>query len=849
MADFKLELYFDDPRLKMSHFGRFLIRLVFYSNYGILTTVCILALLSPIKWVFWLGVLILLFLLDFINHAGMADRSLRGELTGRVNLSKYTATASFSILEYAFDRNLLLGGNFYLYLLKKLIERKDIQDGLKRMDISLDEFRNKVEDMLKTSLGQKKEDISKKDEKENLRKEIEKILISALKQAAVSGNRYITPKDIFAALSRSESIATQQILSFFNIDSGDLENSLIFSSYYKPFRLLGGLPGSMGRFISFSRPYKIRHRIMNRAWTARPTPFTDQYSNDLTDSARSESIGFLVGHEQEYQRVVDVISRSGRPNALLIGESGVGIEAIIKHLAYKITKDDVPSQLFDKRVVELRVTDLLSGAEMTEIQTRANRIINEILAAGNIILYIPEIHNLLKMSSKLGLNAADIFLPAFNSSIFSVIGTTFPKEFGQMQENQGEFVEAFEKINVPDISTAEAMRLMVYGSLILENQFRITINFNAIKQAVLLSSKYFKDKALLVSSAELLKESLSNAKERKDKVLNGDNVIDIAQRKISIPLRQAKEAEAVKLLNLEDAIHQKFIDQEEAVTAVARALREYRSGLSRKGGPIATFLFVGPTGVGKTELSKLLAGIQFGSKDAMARFDMSEYQDKQSIFRFIGSPDGTMSGNLTDAVRKNPYSLVLLDEFEKAHPDILNIFLQVFDDGRLTDNLGRVADFTNTIIIATSNASSNLIKEGLEQGKSMAQLSDELKKKLTDYFKPELVNRFSKIVVFKSLSPIDIISIAKLLLKELARDLSDNHGIETQFSEEAVKKIAEWGYDPVFGARPLRGVVSDKIRSVLAEKILKNEIQKGALLNISLKGEELVFETKTNTNF
>jgi len=360
---------------------------------------------------------------------------------------------------------------------------------------------------------------------------------------------------------------------------------------------------------------------------------------------------------------------------------------------------------------------------------------------------------------------------------------------------------------------------------------------------VILSSKYFKGKSLLTSSEELLKESLSNVKERGEKVLNGDIILDIAQRKISIPLRQAKELEAAKLLNLENIIHQKFIDQEEAVKAVSQALREYRSGLSRRGGPIATFLFVGPTGVGKTELSKILTGIQFGSSDAMIRFDMSEYQDKQSIFKFIGSPDGTMSGNLTEAVMKKPYSLILLDEFEKAHPDILNIFLQVFDDGRLTDNFGKVADFSNTIIIATSNAASNYIKEEIELGKPMSQIRDEVKKKLTEYFKPELINRFSGIVVFKELSRDNISAVARILLNGLAKDLMDSHSMEIKFTDEAIKKISVWGYDPVFGARPLRGVISEKVRSILAEKILKNEIQKGGSLLISVKDEELVFES------
>ena len=382
---------------------------------------------------------------------------------------------------------------------------------------------------------------------------------------------------------------------------------------------------------------------------------------------------------------------------------------------------------------------------------------------------------------------------------------------------------------------------MIYGAIILEKQFKIKVTFAAVKQAVFLASKYFRDKLLPSSAEDLLKEALSDAKGKGDRVLNGDDVIDIAQRRINIPLRQAKSAEAEKLLNLESLIHKRLVDQEEAVKAVSRSLREYRSGLSRKGGPIATFLFVGPTGVGKTELSKILANIQFGSKDAMIRFDMTEYQEKQSIFRFIGSPDGTMSGSLTEAVLRKPYSLVLLDEFEKAHPNILNLFLQVFDDGRLTDNFGNIVDFQNTIIIATSNANSNFIKEQIEAGRPIAEISEQIKRKLTEYFRPELINRFSNIIVFKSLSREDTFAIADILLKDLAGEAKGNQGIELEFSGEAVRKIAEWGYDPVFGARPLRGVISDKIRSALAEKILKNEITRGSKVEVKLENDELVF--------
>ncbi|MDO8429975.1 MAG: ATP-dependent Clp protease ATP-binding subunit [bacterium] len=837
-------LYFSDPRFQMTHAGRLFLRTVFYATYGILAAACLVFLLSDIKWLFWTGVLLLLILLDRLKHFGQADRSLlRDGLKENSNLAKYITPSTFAILEYAFERALVAKGNFYLFLMRRLVDRKDIKVGLVRMDLKPEEVYNKVDELLKTSIGDEKYLGDPKEQAKNLLMEIEKILKISLGQAILADNRFIEPKDVFAALSHCDSSGVLKVLQFFNIDSGDLQNALIFSRYKDYFGWLKTLPVNLGGFVY--RPYKIRHRTMNRAWSARPTPILDQFSEDLTDYARLEQIGFLVGHEDEYDRMTDVLSRPTRPNVLLVGDPGSGKETLISHLAHQITEDDVPPELFDKRLVLLRVGSLMAGAsESGELQSRITKIIEEIVQAGNIILFIPDIHNLMKTSGRLGINAADIFLPAFASSAFSVVGATYAKEYKQSIEPQVDFSKVFEVIPVKEISIQDATRLLVYDSIILEKQFGITITFGSIKQAVILASKYFRDKLLPSSAEELLKEALSDAKDKGDKVLNIDDVIDIAQRRVSIPLRQAKDAEAKKLLNLEELIHQRLVDQGEAVRAVSRALREYRSGLSRKGGPIASFLFVGPTGVGKTELSKILANIQFGSKDSMIRFDMSEYQDKQSLFRFIGSPDGTMAGSLTEAVIQKPYSLVLLDEFEKAHPDILNIFLQVFDDGRLTDNFGKLVDFQNTIIIATSNANSNFIKEELEAGKEMSEVSENLKKKLSDYFRPELINRFSGIIVFKSLSPEDTVAVAKILLADLSGDLKESQGMDMQFSDVAVKKIAEWGYDPVFGARPLRGVISDKIRSVLAEKILKNEIERGSNILVEFSGNELIFNSR-----
>jgi len=503
-------------------------------------------------------------------------------------------------------------------------------------------------------------------------------------------------------------------------------------------------------------------------------------------------------------------------------------------------KDDVPAELFDKRLVCLNAYELVSGAQADEIAKRVNCIMNEVIDAGNIILYVPNIDNLIETSGVGSLNAIDVLLPFLISDVCPLVSTVYPKEYKRLMEPRSDFSNAFETIRVEEISEQEAIRILTYDALILENQYRLIVSFSAIKQAVILAHKYFRQKLLPASAEDLLKEAISDTSQKGNKTLMADDVLRVAQRKINIPLYKPGKAETEKLLNLEPIIHERLINQEEAVKGIATALREYRSGLSRSKGPIASFLFVGPTGVGKTELSKILATIQFGSEQMMVRFDMSEYQTEESLVRFIGSPDGKIVGGLTDSVAQKPYCLVLLDEFEKANSDILNLFLQVFDDGRLTDGLGRGSNFQNTYIIATSNAHSDIIKQSLDAGESMTNIAQYLKKKLIDFFKPELLNRFSRIVVFKELGMNEIRAIAKLNLNDLAKSLEEQ-GVFVEFSEETVNEIARLGYDPSFGARPLRGVISDEIKNVLAERILKGEVVKGEKIKIIFENSQFKF--------
>jgi ATP-dependent Clp protease ATP-binding subunit ClpC len=830
------QLYFDDPRLRMTLVGRLVVRVVTWVFYLSLLSATALFLVSDITRVRWIGIGLLLFLIDRVVHRGEADIPI-GELPtagGKVNIAKVMRPAALSFLERAFDRAAIARYDFYLELALKLWDQEDVRAVLMRLDVKPDEFKQKLEGMLPESAKEQAHD------RAGVTKEIETLVLQAFREAVAAGHNFIGPEDCFVALADVGGELIDRLFTVFSIEPGDLARAFVLTDAARAMRGVRGL-GGFARAVHHRAP----HRIMNRAWTSRPTPLLDRYSDDLTDMARESATGFLIGHEEEYTRLVTTLARPVHPNALLVGEAGIGKETIINHLAFRLTRDDVPQPLFDRRLVSLRLPELLAGAPPEELHARLQEIASEIEIAGNIILYIPDIHNLMHTSGTAYLSAADALMPIIMSDVFPVIGTSYPREFKQALEARSDIAGAFEVIQVQEISPADAEKVLAYESVLLEREYRITVSFGAIKRAVTLAKRFIRGKFLPASAEELLKSAFTEAKARGEKVLTPDRVVAVAESEVHVPIHAASEEEASSLLHLEDTIHERLVDQEEAVKAVAEAIREYRSGIARQGGPIASFLFVGPTGVGKTELAKILAKVQFGSEKDMVRFDMTEYQDKQSFFRLIGAPDGSTRGALTEAILEKPYALVLLDEFEKAFPDILNLFLQVLDDGRLTDNLGRVVDFTNTIIIATSNAHSDLINESLSKGEPMANIAEYLKSRLIDVFKPELINRFSKVVVFKDLAPDDLLKIVLLNLGELGETVKAQ-GMTLDFDPPAVKRLAGLGFDPKFGARPLRRVIDEKLRAPLAEAILSKKITRGSRVKLVLNGEEFTFEEETS---
>ena len=820
--------------------GRMLVRVISYVSYLVLIVATFVFLLErDIRPLFYFGMFLLLVLADLLIHRGEGDTPI-SELPkdghgARINLSDLMDVKAFGVTERAVDRSVITKKDFILELTGRLFEFPEIVNGLRRLDVKPEEFKAKLdalaEEPLTPAVGLSVQ--------ENYLATLGALSIGAFAAAVGAGHDFITPADLFSALPGVGNEQINRLFMLFSVEEGDLERALIFSALASRRGPLSRIPDVVGGFAMQTHRV-IPHRIMNRAWTSRPTPTLDKYAQDYTDLARQSQVGFLIGHEAEYERLVEALGRPVDPNVILIGEPGIGKEAVIKHLAYCLTKDDVPQGLFDRRLVGLQLQNLIAGAAPEDLSARMKAIADEILIAGNVILYIPDIHNLVRTSGTAYLSAADALMPIISSNQFPIIGTSYPKEFKEFIEPRSDFAALFEKVQINEISEADAEKILTYESFLLEQQSKIEVSFGAIKRAVTLAKKYMHGKFLPSSAEELIKSAIVSAERRGEKVVTPELVTTIAEEKVNIPMHEAEGDEAQRLLHMEDTIHQRIIGQDEAVKAVSQALREYRSGLTRKGGPIASFLFVGPTGVGKTELAKSLAAVQFGSEKLMVRFDMTEYQDKTSFYRFIGSPDGTVRGALTDAVFEKPYCLVLLDEFEKAYPDILNLFLQVLDDGRLTDNLGRTVDFTNTIIIATSNAHSDIINDALAKGENIADIAEYLRARLVDVLKPELLNRFSKIIIFRNLDVAQLSPIAELNTNELIAALK-LQGITLAFSPEAIAKIAKLGYEPAFGARPLRRVIDERIRSPLADALLSKKIIKGARVMCVVKDDGFDF--------
>lgn len=583
---------------------------------------------------------------------------------------------------------------------------------------------------------------------------------------------------------------------------------------------------------------------LDRAMTAIATPILDRYSRDLTRAARFGRLPFLVDRENEMKAIMRAIE-GGHSSAVLVGEHGVGKDAIIYGVASRMVEEDVPAALRDKRLVSVSVSDLVAGAEPGEIGGRLLSALDEVARSKNIVLVVENIDALYGISAG-GVDLSDMFATELQRGYFFCIATSYPSSYKKLEGHQ--LGNALERIDVKEPEGDAAIRILMAIVGGIEAEFNVFFAYQSLEQAVTLSSRYLHDRFLPEKAIEILREAAQTAlKEKGEKSLVGaDEVAKVVSEKSHVPVSAVTQNEREKLLNLEKKLHERVIGQDEAVSAVAAALRRARAELRSKKRPIAAFLFLGPTGVGKTELAKTVASVYFGAEKNMVRLDMSEYQEASSIHRLIGVPGESGGGLLTEAIRQNPFTLLLLDEFEKAHPDILNIFLQVMDDGRLTANDGRTVDFTNCIIVATSNAGSQYIQDSIRAGAAVDQIKKGLlNEQLKGIFKPELLNRFDGVIVFRPLTKDEIEQVAWLMMGGVTDELA-SRGIEFRASDEAVRELASVGFDPVFGARPMRRAIQEKVENALADYLLKEKIERrdtvvlepGGVINIE-KGKKL----------
>lgn len=659
------------------------------------------------------------------------------------------------------------------------------------------------------------------------------------------------------------------------------------------------------------REYAALKKSRNKSKTSTPT--LDQYSRDLTQEARMGNMDPVIGRTKEIERVMQILSRRMKNNPCMVGEPGVGKTAVVESIAYLIAHDEVPDTVKGKRLLSLDLSSMVAGSKYRgEFEDRIKKVIGEVISDGNIILFVDELHTLIGAGGAEGaIDASNILKPSLSRGEIQMIGATTLNEYRKYIEKDAALERRFQPVYVDEPTRDEAVEILKGLRPCYEQHHNVDISDNALEAAVDLSIRYITDRFLPDKAIDLMDEACSRKRlgfssdrhnyEKKKAVeaelttLNDDlekalmagnieaaaevsarqkelakknarkqsssqrnitvqenDIADVVSVWTKIPVSKLTEKESKKLERLESELHKRVVGQEEAVTAVSRAIKRSRVGLKDPKRPMGSFLFLGPTGVGKTELSKALADIVFGSEDALIRVDMSEYMEKHSVSKMIGSPPGYVGfeegGQLSEKVRTNPYSVVLFDEIEKAHSDVFNILLQVLDDGHITDSQGRKVDFKNTIIIMTSNTGAQGIvdpkqlgfvtvsDETKEHEKMKSNVMDELKRT----FKPEFLNRIDDIIVFHALSEANVKDITGLMLKELKNRVQTQMDIELKFTDHAKKYIFEKGYDKKYGARPLKRAIQTYVEDELAEAILRGDVKKGDMVTVSTKKKKEV---------
>ena len=582
------------------------------------------------------------------------------------------------------------------------------------------------------------------------------------------------------------------------------------------------------------------------------TRVLDQYSRDLTMLAASGSFDPVIGRDEEIRRSVQILSRRSKNNPVLIGEPGVGKTAVAEGIAAYIAGSDAPDSMAGKRLVALDLPALLAGTKYRgDFEERVKAVLKDVKKAGDVILFIDEMHTMIGAGSAEGaIDAANILKPALGRGEVQIIGATTPEEYRRHIEKDAALERRFQPVKIAEPSRGDSLKMLGAVRQSLEKHHGVKISDAALTAAVDLSARYINDRFLPDKAIDLADEAAAHIRVSGGGLVTAEDIAGIVSMWTGIPVANLSADETKRLCNMESILHRRVIGQNEAVTAVSRAIRRGRVGLSDPDRPIGSFLFLGPTGVGKTELCRALAEAVFGESDAMIRLDMSEYMEKHAVSKLIGSPPGYVGyedgGQLTERVRRKPWSVVLFDEIEKAHEDVWGILLQIMDDGRLTDSAGRVVSFRNTIIVMTSNVGAKSISDGRPRmgftpdGGDEAQLMRaRINEELRRTFKPEFLNRIDKTIVFRRLSRAEIRSIAERMLLTVAERFKAL-GMTLSVPDQVVDFLAERGYDEKYGARPLRRAIRSMIEDKAAELMLTDSLGRGDTVQARIDGNELI---------